>query len=685
MDKQSAVPELLAPAGNLETALAAFDAGADAVYGGLAKFNARERAANFSAADLGRLLDYAHSRGRRVYLTFNTLLKESELGEAAEFLAELAKLRPDALIVQDLAVIRLCRSYFPELTLHASTQMGIHNSAGIAAAARRGIARVILERQVTLEELRAMAENSPVELEVFVHGSLCCSLSGRCLLSSALGGWSGNRGKCKQPCRRRYRAEGAEGFLLSPRDLSAVSLIPEFRRLGIASLKVEGRLRSPDYVWKTVRAYRMLLDGPPEPGPELVAEAEQLLRSTATRRPSLGFYVKREYPALIDAGRLGAFGNVVGSVTKRVRNGLCIHTSDRLHLGDRLRLVPPDGGEGESFTLINLEVQRRPAVKVRADTDCFIPGDFPAQAGFLLYKIGENGYDFSRQAASLPAGRFPVAVRLTLSASEWRGEIAELPGEVWSRPVEFQPAERKPFAAAEAETAFASGVPEPWSADRVEAAVAGSFFVPASVLKELRREFWSWAAQRLKLEERHSHLAEALARFYFDYRALPGAAPEPPAPAPEFTVSAFIPERELDAARQTIRRAWESGVRRFRIGGIHGFELLRPYPGAELVTMFPLQVPNSMAALFLKEEGAVAAEPAVALDRDALEQLERKSPLPLEPHRERVPLLVTRAPLPAGGWRDERGNGFEVKFDPATGLTELYSAVAVSFLLNDWK
>lgn len=266
MDKQSAVPELLAPAGNLETALAAFDAGADAVYGGLAKFNARERAANFSAADLGRLLDYAHSRGRRVYLTFNTLLKESELGEAAEFLAELAKLRPDALIVQDLAVIRLCRSYFPELVLHASTQMGIHNSAGIAAAARRGIARVILERQVTLEELRAMAESSPVELEVFVHGSLCCSLSGRCLLSSALGGWSGNRGKCKQPCRRRYRAEGAEGFLLSPRDLSAVSLIPEFRRLGIASLKVEGRLRSPDYVWKTVRAYRMLLDGPPGAG-----------------------------------------------------------------------------------------------------------------------------------------------------------------------------------------------------------------------------------------------------------------------------------------------------------------------------------------------------------------------------------------------------------------------------------
>ena len=172
--KPAATPELLAPAGNLETAFAAYDAGADAVYCGLGKFNARERAQNFTPDSLARLLDYAHGRGRKLYLTLNTLVKETELSEVAAYLAELAKLRPDALIVQDLGVLNLAREYFPSLVLHASTQMGIHNSAGVATAARLGIRRVILERQVTLDELRKIAARSTLELEVFIHGSLCC-------------------------------------------------------------------------------------------------------------------------------------------------------------------------------------------------------------------------------------------------------------------------------------------------------------------------------------------------------------------------------------------------------------------------------------------------------------------------------------------------------------------------------
>ena len=422
MERQSNVPELLAPAGNLETALAAFDAGADAVYGGLAKFNARERAANFSPDELGKLLRYAHGNGRRVYLTFNTLLREEELDEAAEFLAELARLRPDALIVQDLAVVELCRNYFPQLVLHASTQMGIHNSAGVAAAAALGIRRVILERQLTLEELRRIAAASPVELEVFVHGSLCCSLSGRCLLSSALGGWSGNRGKCKQPCRRSYEAGKRRGFLLSPKDLEGGDLLPEFRRLGIASLKVEGRLRGPEYVWKTVHAYRMLLDSPEDPAVE--EEARQLLRSTATRRPSSGFFRREEWKTLIDSERPGVFGVRVGTVGKVSRSGLSVRTEGRLHLGDRLRLVPPDGGEGNTFSLISLRFRGADTVRVRAGVECFLPGEFAAAPGFLLYKIGENGFDFSRRASTLPAGRQAVAVTLRCSATRWGGSTA---------------------------------------------------------------------------------------------------------------------------------------------------------------------------------------------------------------------------------------------------------------------
>ena len=176
--------ELLLPSGNPELALAAFDGGADAVYCGLSGlFNARMRAANFSLEELGKLVRYAGEHGKKVYVTLNTLVKEDELGAMFETLLNLRKLNVDAVIVQDPGVIYCAGKYFPELTLHGSTQMGIHNSAGVAAAAGLGLKRVILERQLPLPELRKIAAVSPLELEVFIHGSLCCSLSGRCLLS----------------------------------------------------------------------------------------------------------------------------------------------------------------------------------------------------------------------------------------------------------------------------------------------------------------------------------------------------------------------------------------------------------------------------------------------------------------------------------------------------------------------
>lgn len=193
--------ELLAPAGNAAAALAAFDAGADAVYAGMAKFNARERSENFSEKMLAGIVEYAHGIGRKVYITFNTIIKEDELAQAVEYLSILNSIRPDALIIQDLGILNIIREYFPKLKVHASTQMGFHNSAGLKLAGELGFSRVIMERQVTFGELRAIVPQSPVDLEIFVHGALCCSMSGQCLFSSWHGGASGNRGKCKQPCR----------------------------------------------------------------------------------------------------------------------------------------------------------------------------------------------------------------------------------------------------------------------------------------------------------------------------------------------------------------------------------------------------------------------------------------------------------------------------------------------------
>ncbi|MCK4983561.1 MAG: U32 family peptidase, partial [Victivallaceae bacterium] len=238
--KVKKIPELLAPAGNLLAGITAFDAGADAVYAGLSKFNARERSENFSFNDMSCLIAYAHKNSRKVYVTLNTLIKEMELPEIVEFIAELGRIRPDAVIVQDLGVLRIIREYFPDLEIHASTQMGFHNSAGLRVAANLGAKRVILERQITLDELKIMQNDSPVDLEVFVHGALCCSLSGQCLFSSWLGGWSGNRGKCKQPCRRRFYSSKGNGFFFSTQDLSTLDLVHNFKQMGIASLKIEG-------------------------------------------------------------------------------------------------------------------------------------------------------------------------------------------------------------------------------------------------------------------------------------------------------------------------------------------------------------------------------------------------------------------------------------------------------------
>ncbi|MDD3886596.1 MAG: DUF3656 domain-containing protein [Victivallaceae bacterium] len=664
--KPKTLPELLAPAGTPECAIAACDAGADAVYCGLGRFNARARAGNFTMESMGRVIEYLHGEGRKLYLAVNTLVKESELPAAAEMLAEAVALGPDAVIVQDLGVLRMIRKYFPELVIHASTQMGIHNSSGLAEAARLGVRRVILERQVTMGELRRMAAASPVELEVFIHGSLCCSLSGRCLLSAQTGGWSGNRGQCRQLCRRSWHFPGGSGFALSPGDLDGESMLPELIGLGVASLKIEGRLRGPEYVWKTVRAYRLLLDGGDR------GEAARLLAATVRRRGTTGFFEGGGGSRLIDPARPGFLGNVVGRVLSSDRDGLHVRATGRIHLGDKYRLYPPDGGESaDGFELARLAVSGAPALSARSGDECFMSGRFVAQSGWLLCKTGENGYDFSRRVAALPPARFPVKLKLELTSACWRVSSPAL-AEVWVKTVDFAPAERAPFAAPTAEAAFREAVPSPWRAGRIDVRVSGSFFVPSSLLKALRREFWGWAAERLDPAPNRSASA-GLMRFFKDYEAMTAAKAAAPVPAgAECQMCAFVPEGGLPAERERVKQAYESGIRRFRVNSLHGFDLLREFPGAVAVTEFPLPVANSMAAAELADLGATAAGFDPELDEPARAALREHSPVPLiEPGE--PPLLVTRIALPSGRWSDRRGNIYTVDFDPVEKLYRLFS------------
>ena len=255
------IPELLAPAGSPESLTAAVQSGADAVYCGLPTLNCRRGATNFSPEQLKEAAAYCHENGVKVYVTLNTLAMDRELKEVRQSVVDAALAGADAVLVQDWGVARICRETCPDLPLHASTQMGVATLDGILEAQRAGCTRAVLARELSREELRFLAAESPIELEVFVHGALCMSYSGHCYLSAAVGGRSGNRGMCAQPCRLPYGLDGrAESPLLSLKDLSLGDHLRELTEMGIASLKIEGRMRRPEYVAAVTGVYREALD-----------------------------------------------------------------------------------------------------------------------------------------------------------------------------------------------------------------------------------------------------------------------------------------------------------------------------------------------------------------------------------------------------------------------------------------
>ena len=262
METTTARPfELLAPAGDAEMLKAAVFAGADSVYLGLQGFNARRTAGNFTPAALAEAVCFCHARGVKVNVTLNTLAADSELPGLADAVAAIAAAGADAVIVQDLAAAALCRRMAPGLALHGSTQMSVMNLAGARQLAALGFARVILARELTAEEIRHITARCGIETEIFVHGALCMSVSGQCEMSAFFGGRSGNRGECAGPCRLPYRIAGAEGPWLSLRDLSVIDRLPEIRAMGVSCAKIEGRLRTPEYVAAAVSSAREALAG----------------------------------------------------------------------------------------------------------------------------------------------------------------------------------------------------------------------------------------------------------------------------------------------------------------------------------------------------------------------------------------------------------------------------------------
>ena len=357
------LPELLAPAGTPEAAWAALAYGADAVYAGLPRFSARAEAGNFTAESLDELIGYAHHLGRRVIITFNTLVQQHELNDALEMLALIRDLNVDGVIVQDMGVVRLIQKNFPQLRLHASTQMAAHNLDGAKQLASRGFKRVVLARELSLKAIGHISKNCGIETEAFIHGALCYSYSGLCLFSSHLVGRSGNRGRCAYCCRQPFRSSGKESLPFSMKDFTAAEHLSELIDAGVASLKIEGRMKSPAYVAAVTDYYRRLADGCLS-----AAEQTELLSDIQTvfGRPSTDLYLKNPQTDPIEPVNAGHHGALIGTVKAILPGGWLVFDTNRaLQKHDGLKVETPGSTFAFGFAAHDLRLASDPESKRR--------------------------------------------------------------------------------------------------------------------------------------------------------------------------------------------------------------------------------------------------------------------------------------------------------------------------------
>lgn len=341
------MPELLAPAGSMESLKAAVQNGCDAVYLGGKGFSARQYAGNFSLEELEAACTYCHLRGVKVYVTVNTLYKDKELPEFLHFIESLYDMGVDALIMQDVGAAKLIKAGFPDFPLHASTQMTANSLADVQYWYTQGFEKVVLSRELTLPEIRYITEHAEAEVETFIHGALCVCYSGQCIMSSMLGGRSGNRGRCAQTCRLPYALycgydKVAEGHLLSPKDIATVSILPELVEAGIASLKVEGRMKHPEYVAGVTRIYRKYLDlyaSDPEEYAVSAEDQKELLQLFNRGGFTEGYYTSFGGRDMMSVERPKTWGLKVGIVDKYLPQ------HKKVVIRTREPLVPGDGIE----------------------------------------------------------------------------------------------------------------------------------------------------------------------------------------------------------------------------------------------------------------------------------------------------------------------------------------------------
>ena len=475
--------ELLSPAGNREALVAAVSCGADAVYLGYTAFGARSYAGNFDAQQLKEAIEYAHERGKKIYVTVNTLVKQCETDDLCDVLELLCEVGADAAIVQDLGVARMARARFPELTLHASTQMTVNNAQGAKLLGDLGFTRVVPARECSLSELRKMADTG-VEIEAFAHGALCVAVSGQCLFSSMIGGRSGNRGRCAQPCRLPYKLDdGTSGYLLSTRDLMLIDKIPQMRDAGVYSFKLEGRMKRPEYVGVITRAYRGAIDAaqahvPYHPDEKTIRDLKQVFNRGGFTE---GYVMNRSNAALMSWERPNHWGIRVGKILSSRGPLAKVLLEENLNDGDGLQVR---GKEEIELTYSGNDTSKGAQATVRIASGRYQPGD-PVYRLTDAVQMNEIREIMAREQVRIPLQAVLTAIPGGLPALELRDSDGHAICVTGDQPVQAAQQRAMDYDAAWKQLSKTGGTPYVLESLKLHSEGA---FMTAGMLNSLRRD-----------------------------------------------------------------------------------------------------------------------------------------------------------------------------------------------------
>ena len=663
--------ELLAPAGSFEALKAAVEAGADAVYLAGEKFGARAYAENFAGEKLLEAVEFAHLRGVAIHVTVNTIIADSELDEFAEYLKFLRRANVDALLVQDLGAALLTKKFAPEIPLHASTQMTIHNSAGVRALAELGFSRAVLSRELTLDEIKKICRESPIETEIFIHGALCVCWSGQCLMSSLIGGRSGNRGRCAQPCRLPYELVDDAGknllssagkYLLSPKDLNTLELLPELIETGVTSLKIEGRMKRPEYVATVVKVYRDALDKNFS-----TPEDKRKLAQIFNRDFTTAYLEKNPGKNLISDMKPNNRGVLIGRVAEVGRDKITLKLSEQIHAGDQIEIWIKVGGR-VTFTVEEFDLRgdlcaiKIPSTKgVRVHDRAFKIFDAELTAEARKYFTGAPVRKISI-AAEVKAG---VGEPLTLTLTDSDGNSATARTKFIA-----EPAKNRPLTLETLQAQIGRLGNSIFALDKISAELGENLMVPISELNDVRRRaVEQLETLRLKKFEREKisvtipapnplipnlySLTPKLVAHVDTLEklklAIDSGANEILFGGETFTNQ---PVKNISAARElahergkkislatprlvrenempTLEKIFSAGADAVYVHNLATLRLAKKY-SAQIRTDFSLHVFNSATINFLKNLGVAGVTLSPELNFAQVKSLAKKSPLPVE-------------------------------------------------------